>query len=295
MSHTPQDLAQMLKVPLSELEALHVGPSSMRYRYERRLVGKKVRLLRIPLARHRRVLDRIKSVLLDPMPLPDTMYGWRKRRSTKGYIKHHIRRSVIINVDIQDFFPSVNGARVHAFWLQAGYDREAAKLLTGLTVCDNQLPQGSPTSQSIGNHVLVRLDRRLNRLAELNGAEFSSYGDEFSLSGRKRVRRLKSLVIRIVEQEGFGVNPEKVKDLSHCEKQELAGIVTNKKPSLGRDDYRRLRAVIHNCQKHGANSQNQGGIPYFKEQLRGRISYLQQINPILGARMLCEFYKIPWE
>lgn len=295
MSHTPHDLAQILNVPLPELERMCAGPSSMRYRYERRLIGKKVRLLRIPLPRHRRIVDRIKSAILDPMPLPDTMYGWRKKRSTKGYIKHHLRRSVIINVDIQDFFPSVNGARVHAFWLQAGFDHEAAKLLTALTVCDNQLPQGSPTSQSIGNHVLIRLDRRLNRLAELNGAEFSSYGDEFSLSGRKRVRRLKPLVMRIVEQEGFGVSPEKVKDLSHSQKQELAGIITNKKPSLGRDDYRRLRAIIHNCQRYGANSQNRGGIPYFKDQLRGRISYLQQINPILGARMLCEFYKIPWE
>jgi len=102
------------------------------------------------------------------------------------------------------------------------------------TVCDNQLPQGSPTSQAIGNQVLVHFGPPIEPPIELEWPKFSMYGDEFTLSGRRRVKRLKGLTIRIVEQEGFRTNPTKVKDLDRSERQEIAGIIVNKKPSLGR-------------------------------------------------------------
>ncbi|MGH9680524.1 MAG: reverse transcriptase family protein, partial [Candidatus Acidiferrales bacterium] len=283
MSLTPVDLARILEIPLVELDRISREPRSLHYRYERRLIGKKVRLLRIPVGGFRKIIDRIKENILDPMPLPSTMHGWIKRRSPKSYAKPHLRRSAIFNVDIQDFFPSVSGARVNAFWRRAGFSQDAARILTALTVCDNQLPQGSPTSQAIGNQVLIRLDRRLNRLAALNGANFSMYGDEFTISGRQRVQRLKGLTVRIVEQEGFLVNPKKVKEADRSQRQEIAGIIVNRKPSLGRREYKQLRAIVHNCLKHGPTSQNRESFPNFKGHLRGRISHLQQVNAKLGC------------
>jgi RNA-directed DNA polymerase len=295
MSMTPTDLARILEIPLPEIERICKEPESARFRFERRLIGKKVRLLRIPKPGLRRIVDAIKERILDSMPLPPTMHGWRKKHSTKTYAIPHLRSSAIINVDIQDFFPSVNGSRVHAFWMRAGFTREAAKLLTALTVCNNQLPQGSPTSQAIGNQVLIRLDRRLNRLAALNDSRFSMYGDEFTISGRRRVTRLKGLAMRIVEQEGFKVNPTKVKERGRSEEQEIAGIVVNRKPSLGRNEYRELRATIHNCLKNGPRSQNREGLPNFREHLRGRISHLQQVNARLGYELVSEFNRIAWD
>jgi RNA-directed DNA polymerase len=294
MSRTATDLARILATPLSELERISREPKSLHYRYERRLIGKKHRLLRVPLGRFRKILDIIKTRILDPMPLPPTMHGWRKRRSPKSYAKVHLRHTSLINVDIQDFFPSVGGGRVHNFWMRAGFTSEAATLLTALTVCDNQLPQGSPTSQAIGNHVLVHLDRRLNHLSKLNDVSFSMLGDEFTLSGRRRVKRLKGLTIRIVEQEGFKVNPTKVKDPDRWKRQEIGGIVINKKPSLGRGHYRKLRAIIYNCVKYGPESQNQARHPHFMSHLRGHIAHLKQVNPKLGSRLLEYFNEINW-
>jgi len=294
MSRTAAALAQTLGVPLSKLERISREPKLVHYRYERRLVGKKIRLLRIPLVPFRKILDAIKTRILDPMPLPPTMHGWRKRHSSKTYANAHLRHSSLINVDIQDFFPGVDGGRVHNFWMRAGFTSEAAKLLTALTVCDNQLPQGSPTSQAIGNQVLVHLDRRLNRLSKLNGVSFSMLGDEFTLSGRRRVRGLKGLAIRIVEQEGFQVNPAKVKDPDRWKRQEIGGIVVNKKPSLGRDHYRKLRAIICNCVRDGPESQNRERHPNFMGHLRGHIAHLEQVNPKLGSRLLRSFNKINW-
>jgi RNA-directed DNA polymerase len=294
MSKKAIELAQILGIPLQQLRSVAGMPNELNYRYERRLIGKKERTLRVPIGLHREILDSIKAKVLDVMPLPPAMHGWRKRRSPKTYAKCHLRRSGLVNVDIQDFFPSVDGGRVFSFWMRAGYDSEAAKLLARLTTCDNQLPQGSPTSQSIGNHVLVHLSQRLRRLASLHDLKFSMYGDEFTLSGRKRVKRLRGLLIRIVEQEGLKANPAKVKVIPRAERQEIAGIVVNKKTSLGRKEYRELRAILYNSCKLGPESQNRNQHPSFRQHLRGRIAHLQQVNPKLGAHLLSVFDQIRW-
>jgi len=294
MNRSPHDLAHMIQIPLTEIERIATLDSTSLYRYERRQIGMKKRLLRIPRPVLRPILDAVKKLILDPMPLPPTMHGWRKKHSPKTYAKAHLRRSMVLNIDIQDFFPTVTGAKVYAFWTRAGFTPEAANLLTRLTVSDNQLPQGSPTSQAIGNHVLVLMDRRLNRLAQKTGSRHGMYGDEFSISGRRRVERLKGLACRIVEQEGFNANPEKIKPLARSERQEITGIVVNRKPSPGRQEYRNLRAQIHNCLRYGPSSQNFTSHPNFRGHLLGRISQFQHVNPKLGDQLRSEFNKIHW-
>ncbi len=288
-----QDLSNGLKIPLHLLRSVARHPKAL-YLYRRKRLGKKTRLLRIPTHPLRRILNAIKENLLDPMPLPPTMHGWRKRRSPKTYSKEHAAQGVVLNADIQDFSPSVSAGRVYGFWTDAGYSPGAANLLTSLTTLDNQLPQGSPTSQSIGNQVLRSLDRRLSALAMQHDLKYGSYGDEVSLSGRRRAARLKPLILRIIEQEGFTANPDKVKVMPRDGRQELAGNVVNKKNGPGRLKYRELRAILHNCIRLGPDSQNRSMHPKFREHLRGRITQFQYLNPRLGQQLLADFQKIQW-
>ncbi len=286
-------LSSELGIALSVLRCVARRAKSF-YRYEHKLLGKKKRLFRIPGGSLKEIQKTIKTKLLDPMLLPVTMHGWRKRRSPKTYSREHGARGIVVNADIQDFFPSVGAGRVYGFWVRADYSTEAAKLLTLLTTLDNQLPQGSPTSQSIGNQVLKGLDRRLSSLARQNGLKYGSYGDEVSLSGRRRAGRFEGLILRIIEQEGFTANPGKIKVMPRNQRQELAGIVVNKKNSLGREKYRELRAIVHNCLRYGAEAQNRRMHPKFKEHLRGRIAQFQHLNPKLGMQLLAEFERIHW-
>jgi RNA-directed DNA polymerase len=288
-----QALSNELGFPLHFLRSVASDPKPF-YLYRRRQLGKKKRVLRIPKGPLVAILRAIKTRLLDPMPLAATVHGWRKRRSPKTYAKNHVRQAVVVNADIQDFFPSVGAGRVYGFWTEAGYSPEAAKLLTSLTTLDNQLPQGSPTSQSVGNQVLRGLNRRLSALARQHGLNYGSYGDEVSISGRRRARRLKGLTLRIIQQEGFKANPDKVKVMSREGRQELTGNVVNKKIGPGRPKYRELRATLHNCLQCGPESQNRAKHPNFKQHLRGRIAQFQYLNPRLGEDLLAEFDKIQW-
>jgi len=209
-------------------------------------------------------------------------------------VKTHVRQTVVVNADIQDFFPSVGAGRVYGFWIETGYSPEAAKLLTSLTTLDNQLPQGSPTSQSIGNQVLRGLNRRLSTLAKQHRLNYGSYGDEVSISGRRRAARLKGLIIRITDQEGFKANPDKIKVMFRDRRQELTGNVVNRKIGPGRAKYRELRAILHNCLWRGPGTQNQANHPNFKAHLRGRIAQFQHLNPRLGKKLRSEFSRIEW-
>jgi hypothetical protein len=40
-----------------------------------------------------------------------------------------------------------------------------------------------------------------------------------------------------------------------------------------------LRAILHNAKKHGLASQNRDGDPMFEARLRGRIAFVQMVNP----------------
>lgn len=288
-----QALSNEISIPVGLLRCVASEPKAF-YLYRRRRVGKKERLLRIPKGHLLGILRAIKTKLLDPMPLPSAVHGWRKRRSPKTYAKNHGRRAVVVNADIQNFFPSVEAGRVYGFWTDAGYSPDAAKLLTSLTTIDNQLPQGSPTSQSIGNHVLQGLNRRFSALTRQLGLNYGSYGDEVSISGRRRTARLKGLVLRIIEQEGFRANPEKIKVMPRNRHQELTGVVVNKKNSPGRSKYREIRAILHNCLRCGPEGQNRSAHPNFKLHLRGRIAQFEYLNPRLGERLLAEFEMIQW-
>jgi RNA-directed DNA polymerase len=262
------------------------------YYFKRQRIGKKTRTLRCAKLSLAKIQLAIKRKILNRLALPPEMHGWRKGHSPKTYVVIHVGKKVVLNYDIKDFFPSVGGARVFLFWKSAGYGDDAAKLLTRLTVCDNQLPQGTSTSPGIGNQILCHLNRRLSCLAQQHNLSYSNLADEIAISGRERAKRLNSLILKIISEEGFAVNPAKIKIRYRHERQQLAGIVVNKKISPGRSKYRELRVILHNCLKYGPESQNREGRANFMGHLAGRISYLQSLNPRLGQRMHREFRKL---
>lgn len=286
-------LSKELGIPLVELRRVASDPRSF-YFYKTKQIGKKKRLLRIPTGALRPIQDAIKSRILSAMPLAATVHGWRRGHSTKTYAREHLGKAIIVNADIQDFFPSVGAARVHAFWKDSGYSTVASNLLTALTTLDNQLPQGTPTSPPLGNQILGRLNLRMSVLARQHTLKSGSLGDEVTLSGRRRTAKLKGLVLKIIQQEGFHANPAKVKVMRREQRQELAGVIVNKKCSPGRPKYKELRAIIHNCAIYGPQNQNREHHSNFREHLHGRIAQFRQLSPRLGNQLLTQFHKIHW-
>ena len=81
----------------------------------------------------------------------------------------HRRRRYVLNLDLQDFFPSLNFGRVRGFFIKDKHfelDEKVATVIAQIACHNNELPQGSPCSPVISNLLGRFLDVRLVRFAK---------------------------------------------------------------------------------------------------------------------------------
>ncbi|HEY2736609.1 MAG TPA: hypothetical protein VGI70_21565, partial [Polyangiales bacterium] len=64
---------------------------------------------------------------------------------------------------------------------------------------------------------------------------------------------------------------------------------------LQRADVEQLRAILHNCRCHGPATQNRDRHPDFRAHLRGRVAWIQSLDPVKGSRLKGMFEQIRWE
>jgi hypothetical protein len=266
---------------------------------------------------------RIHDEMLRWIPAHGAAHGFVPGRSARSHAALHAGRHVVLRLDLEDCFASVSAGRVFGIFRTAGYPEGVAHVLTGL--CTNavpidaweavprpttpqaiaahhrlarrlaapHLPQGAPTSPALANLAAHRLDRRLTGLAAAFGARYSRYADDLVLSGDGRLHRsaptLRAAVADIARDEGFHVNLAKTNLMTRAGRQRVAGIVVNAHPNLARDEYDRLKAILHDAERHGLAAANRAGHPAFTEHLRGRIAWLESLNPARGGRLRTRF------
>ncbi|HTG43605.1 MAG TPA: reverse transcriptase family protein, partial [Verrucomicrobiae bacterium] len=163
-----------------------------------------VRLLEAPKQRLKALQRFLLKAVIDPIPPHSASHGFRSGHSILSFTAPHIQQSVVLKLDIKDFFPSIFRARILGIFLTAGYPEPVAGLLAGL--CTNttplgivaaapvdqpvelrrlrdlyyrpHLPQGAPTSPALANLCCYRLDCRLAGLARSADANYSRYADD---------------------------------------------------------------------------------------------------------------------
>jgi hypothetical protein len=74
----------------------------------------------------------LKNILSD-IKLPACCYGFSKNKSIIENAKIHSKNDFLLNLDIQDFFPSVHYKKVQQIFLDIGLNDEISNILCGLT------------------------------------------------------------------------------------------------------------------------------------------------------------------
>jgi hypothetical protein len=319
---TPGDLADWLRLLPGDLDWFadlkglgahrNVRPPLTHYTY--RLLTKtsgSVRLIEAPKTRLKRLQRRILTGILDRIPGHGAAQGFVRGRSIRDFAAPHTGRHVLLRMDLQDFFPSFPGARIQAFFRTAGYPERVADLLGGL--CTNatppavapgwiyrrpHLPQGAPTSPALANACFWRADNRLAGLARSANARYTRYADDLAFSGgedfSRHAERFSTHAAAVLSDEGFAVNHRKTRIMRQGVRQHLAGIVTNQRLNVARDDFDRLKATLHNCVRHGPAGQNRESHPAFREHLAGHVAFVESIHAARGSRLRAIFEKIEW-
>ncbi|MCU1491305.1 MAG: Retron-type RNA-directed polymerase, partial [Acidimicrobiaceae bacterium] len=142
-------------------------------------------------------------------------------------------------------------------------------------------------------------DRRLSGLADSLGLHYSRYADDLAFSSpahrsRREVAHFLDLVGTITAKEGFRINAMKTTVRRRGERQRLAGILVNERLNVDRRHYEDLKALLHNAQMNGPQSQNRADQPHFADHVRGRIAWVDHLNPNRGRRLLDSFNQSNW-
>lgn len=319
---TPADIAGALGLTVPELRWLCFhNEAADRMHYVQFHVPKRsggTRLLSAPLPRLSRAQAWILRSLLDKVPAEGPAHGFVKGRSTVTHARPHSGRSIVVNLDLSEFFPSITWRRVRGVFEKIGYSPAAATVLALLctepprrrveyegrsywvAVGERALPQGAPTSPALSNLVTRKLDRRLAGMCAKMGWEYTRYADDLTFSapprgddqGSRDVAILLARVRHIVSDEGFQMNPKKGRVQRSGGRQSVTGIVVNRGLSLPREEVRKLRAILHNAKKTGLAAQNREGVPNFEAYIRGKLSYLHMIDPERSRSLIRELDEI---
>jgi retron-type reverse transcriptase len=132
-----------------------------------------------------------------------------------------------------------------------------------------------------------RLDKRLSGLAKNADFSFTRYADDLTFSGddTKEVGRLLRAVRKVIVSEGFEEHAKKTRVMRQGRRQEVTGLVVNTRPTVPREEIRKLRAILHNAARSGLAEQNRENVPDFAAHLRGRVAFVEMVDKERGEKL----------
>ncbi len=190
--------------------------------------------------------------LLSRLAAHPAAMGFERGHSIVTNAAPHVGASLILKMDLRDFFTRTTATQVRDYFRAIGWNTEAANLLVKLTTHNGGLPQGAPTSPRLSNLLNCKLDARLFALALKFDAVYTRYADDMTFSlrtpdkERMRVASLIRFTKQITKEHGYTLHQDKKLQIRRRHDRMLVtGIVVNQKLDLPRETRRKLRAIRH--------------------------------------------------
>ena len=216
--------------------------------------------------------------------IPNISHAFEKNKSIITNAMIHRNKRFVFNVDLQNFFDSFHFGRVRGYFVKNRHFQlpiEVATVIAQLSCYNGCLPQGAPSSPIITNLVCQILDFRVLRISKKYKLDYTRYADDLTFSTNDKSFLDMQIgfyadLANDIESAGFRINNNKTRLQYKDSKQEVTGLVVNKKLSVNRAYYRNTKAMAYNLYKHGSFTLDnaEGGI----NQLEGRFSFINQLD-----------------
>ncbi|MCH7375919.1 retron Ec67 family RNA-directed DNA polymerase/endonuclease [Aeromonas sp. MR19] len=226
---------------------------------------------------------------------PALSHGFERKRSIITNAMMHLGKKQVFNIDLEDFFGSFNFGRVRGFFIKNRnfeLHPEIATVIAKIACHNDELPQGSPCSPVITNLITHALDIKLARMASKNSCIYTRYADDMTFSSRESTlskniayeddnifvvsKKLRAEITR----SGFTINDKKTRNQYKDSRQEVTGLVVNKKPNTKNEYWRTARSQCDRLFKTGGFTELVNGevVPGNINRLEGRLNFIDQVD-----------------
>lgn len=188
-------------------------------------------------------------------------HGFRKKHSIVTNASNHRNKRYVFNVDLENFFPSINFGRVYGFFIKNSHfqlEKKIATIIAQIACHNNELPQGSPCSPIISNFIGHLLDIRMVNLAKKAKCTYSRYADDLTFSTNNKLFpsgiavnvsddnwEVGDALKKEIKRVGFEVNKQKTTMQYKTSRQVTTGLIVNKKINIKREYYKKSRSMCH--------------------------------------------------
>ena len=202
----------------------------------------------------------------------------------------HVGRKHVVNIDLKDFFPSIAAWRIKELFDSPlfNFDEPVAVALALLTTYRGVLPTGAPTSPVLSNFVCMPLDDDLRVFCREQGLLYTRYADDLTFSADELISgEMIDGIIDIIRDNGFEINPRKLRAQASNRRQSVTGLTVNEKVNVDRRLLKKIRAMLHDLTINGldvATKRHFGprATARFREQflyrLEGYINFVGQVR-----------------
>lgn len=271
------DLANLLKIKPAFLSytLYKIAPEAKYSQFEIPKKSGGFRVIDAPIARLKSVQQKLAALLykcqveikLGRPPRKTISHGFKKEHSIATNAAPHKKRRYVFNLDIEDFFPTINFGRVRGFFIKNRdyhLDKGIATIIAQIACHRNALPQGSPCSPIISDLITHLLDIRLAQLAKKSGCMYTRYADDLTFSTNLKLfpREIASQdgeswiaskqLTETIVRGGYKINSKKTRMHYRISRQTVTGLTVNRKVNIRADYYRLARAMSNQLFKTGS-------------------------------------------
>jgi retron-type reverse transcriptase len=310
---TLSDIAEAMKLTTEDIVWLAYERSTTetdhytRFEIPKRSGGS--RLISSPKPKMRLAQSWINQNVLEKLTPSQYCYAFRPNLSIVDNATQHLGKSVIVKLDVKDFFPSITFNRVRGYFEHLGYNPGVSTVLALLctdaprvritvkghsqivAVGARSLPQGACTSPALANLIASRLDARLAGLIESFSGQWSytRYADDLTFSTTEpeaEIGQLIAAVNHIAKDENFEIKSEKTRIMRSPRRQSVTGLIVGDEVRIPKATIKKMRALFHNIETKGKDVVSEELGKDAMNVAHGYWAYLHMVSPTQANKYL---------
>jgi len=273
---TIEDFSKLTHLSIYTIYKLSTYSNKHYFTYEIPKKNRKLRTISQPSKKLKGLQSWILFNILNKLNVSNSCKGFEKNTSILDNVEPHKDSSIIVTLDLKDFFTSIKGIKVYNIFKAIGYNKLMSTILTNLCVFNDGLPQGGPCSPKLANLSAWPLDVRIQGFVGKMGITYTRYADDLTFSGHnpQKVVKIISFITYIIEQEKLKLNDEKTRVAGLGRLKKVTGLViSDDRIGIGQKKYKELRAKIFHLIKPAEqfNTKRIG-------EVQGWLSYLNSVD-----------------